>query len=175
MRNLSTLVAVVALAGSTLAGADATALPRNEAGFVSFTGVVKAPGLTSAQIYSNAMFFVARAYKSSTHVIKLDDKESGRLIVKGTIQEPSGLISMGFDFTLTIEVKDERYRWTIDQILQKIPDSDGTFPIEMRLNKDGVGTLGFKASIERLRVDLVSIGRELADSILKQTKAKDDF
>lgn len=65
-----------------------------------------------------------------------------------------------FPFTLTVEVKDGRYRWTVDQVKYS-PNGPGDVPIETKLTKEGVGIFGLKAVFERFRKDLLALGSKL--------------
>jgi hypothetical protein len=88
-------------------------MPRDEAGHYVLQDVVQAEGATAAELYGRARAWVANTYGSANRVVQLDDPESGRMIVKGTIHTRwVGAILIG-GHTLTIEVKDGRYRYVM--------------------------------------------------------------
>lgn len=103
----------------------------------------------------------------------MDDPENGRLLCKGSWQENYGLTeTVWFNFSLTVEVKDGRYRWTVDQVYYA-PNGGKGAPIEGYLNKDGVGKVGLKAVFERFRQHMLELGEEVGKA-MNATKG-DDF
>lgn len=85
-----------------------------ETHLVAYTGVVEAPGATQAQLYDRAYEWVAKNYNSAQRVIQMQDKESGKLIVKGR----TSAYFKGHDFgwithTLSLYMKDGKYRYDI--------------------------------------------------------------
>jgi hypothetical protein len=58
---------------------------------------------------------VSKAYVSAESVLDLEDREAGRLVGKGVISLP-GMGSYIVRHVLTVEVKDERYRYTLDKV-----------------------------------------------------------
>ena len=87
---------------------------------IAYSEVVYVDSLTSKQVlFSRAREWFAKAYKSSTNVIQMEDKESGKIVGKALItvymttvfgsHEESGNIN----YTITIYVKDGRYKYEI--------------------------------------------------------------
>lgn len=72
--------------------------------------------LPKDDIYIRARSWVATTFKSSQHVIQMEDKDAGRIICKGNFPHPAKnvfgntLCFEAIHFTLTIDVKDGRYR-----------------------------------------------------------------
>ena len=95
--------------------------PRDPAtGKYQFTEVLQVEGVPAAELYSRAKAWGAVAYRSMKDVEQLDDKDAGRLILKGMFTARLGSNSAwGFgtdvdvNHTLTIEVKDGRYRYLL--------------------------------------------------------------
>jgi hypothetical protein len=157
------IVMLVALCQFTILAKDkeeAQPFPRDEKGNIVFQGVVEVPGVSATDLYARAKFWAAKAFISAQDVIQLDDPASGRLVLKGSYEEIyMGSQRMWFNFTMTIEVKDEKYRWTIDQL-----DEQGH---SLYLNKEGVGIVGRKAVYERFRKALITISEELKVEMTK--------
>lgn len=87
---------------------------------ITYEGVVQVPGATKADLYARAHDWVARSYRSANDVLQLQDKDAGHLIVKGFTR----VASKGSDFglvrhTLTIYVKDGRYKYTITDLIHE--------------------------------------------------------
>jgi hypothetical protein len=89
-------------------------LPKDEkTGAFSYQEVVIIDGINSGELYSRAKAWIAETYRSANDVIQLDDKESGRLIVKGSFRITYYMNPAWVYHTLTLEVKDGRYRYTL--------------------------------------------------------------
>lgn len=86
------------------------------------TNVIEVPETNKEILYDRAKVWVARIFRSANDVIQLDDKGNGRLIAKGNINYPAPAFVPGtnydgrFDFMLTIEVKDGKYKYTIEDV-----------------------------------------------------------
>ena len=88
--------------------------------------------LSKEVLFSNAQEWIAKTFGDYKSVIQFEDKESGKLILKGKsgVDYVENHSSSGFSimmveemikYTITIECKDNRYRYTIsDFIIEKI-------------------------------------------------------
>lgn len=86
---------------------------------ISYTEVVFVDSLSNKQeLYSRAREWFAKAYKSSTNVIQMEDKESGKIVGKALMQvyakalgtnHPSGYIN----YTISVDMKDGRYKYEV--------------------------------------------------------------
>jgi len=84
---------------------------------ISYSEVVNVDSLSKKQeLYSRAREWFARAFKSSTNVIQMEDKENGKIVGKALMQVyhkalgsnyPSGCIN----YTVSIYLKDGRYKY----------------------------------------------------------------
>jgi hypothetical protein len=110
-----TLLAVgCAGTGSLPPGADVKhPIPVNdETGKFFYRGIVEVPGISKTALHRRAKAWVAQGYRSAPHVLKLDDPEGG-LIIKGQYQVPFMFGKYAVYHTLTIDLKDGRYRYTL--------------------------------------------------------------
>lgn len=91
-------------------------LPTDSNGRVEYQGVVEADK-TQEEIHSAAREWAARNFKSAQNVIQLDDKEAGNLIAKGNLGRYTVSLAGYYtvNFTLQVESKDGRFRYTLDQ------------------------------------------------------------
>lgn len=81
---------------------------------VAYTGVVEVPGATQAQLYSRAYEWVAKTFNSAQNVIQMQDKESGKIIVKGVVKAYNKKYDEGYNsFTLSLYMKDGKYKYDI--------------------------------------------------------------
>lgn len=114
------LLAVGLLLAGTAAQAQKTVeapvtLPTDpDTHLVDYSGVIEVPGITQAQLYSRAYEWVAKNYNSAQDVIQMQDKETGKIIVKGRTNayfkgHPFGWVT----HTLSIYVKDGKYKYDI--------------------------------------------------------------
>lgn len=93
--------------------------------------IVEVPNKTSKQLYFSAREWFALNFKSATDVLKMDDPEAGKLIGKGSAHisdsysMSGGLISVPItmdwypNFTITVAVKDGKYKCDINEIFIK--------------------------------------------------------
>lgn len=92
-------------------------LPKDEAtGKITWQDVIEVPGVSSDELFSRATAWVATAYKSANDVIQMSDRAGGKLIVKGLESHTFGGLAPFTYYvrhSVTIEVKDGRYRYTI--------------------------------------------------------------
>jgi len=107
--------------------------PVNSKGEIEFSEVVDINNFNKDLLFSNAKEWVATTFGDYKRVIQYEDKEEGKLILKGASDIPyiAGSISERLEFTITIECKDEKYRYKISDI-------------DILLNLDIVGLSGSK-------------------------------
>ncbi len=95
-------------------------------GKINFTEVVKEDSLNQEQLYSNAKEWFAKTFNSANDVLQMDDKSSGKLIGKGLsmITIPMGITNVPEKmwFTVIIEVKNGRYRYSFTDITFESPE-----------------------------------------------------
>ncbi|MFN4811913.1 MAG: DUF4468 domain-containing protein, partial [Bacteroidota bacterium] len=114
IRQLFFFSALVLLSVSTAFGQKKTpSLPIDSStSKITYSEVVYFDSLANKQeLFSRAREWFAKAYKSSTNVIQMEDKESGKIIGKALMQvyhralgsdQPSGYIN----YTISIYIKD---------------------------------------------------------------------
>ena len=87
-------------------------------GRINYTGVDSVHGANSGELYNRAKGYLAQVFPNFKDVVKLDDREMGKLSVRGIFQTPirgKGLIGTTYEFyaRINIEVKDGRYRYEV--------------------------------------------------------------
>jgi hypothetical protein len=104
---------------------------------VTYKNVVQMKG-TSAELYDRAYRWVNKYYKNPTGVIKKADKQQGILECVSNIpiytlaKDGTTRVSAGYVYyTLTIEARENRYRYTITNLYKK---EQAQFPIEKWLD-----------------------------------------
>lgn len=86
---------------------------------LTFTEVVEVDSLSQKQIFNLSKEWFAHSFNSAQHVIQYDNAEEGKVIGKGTFKykgKPmvSGTAATGpVTFTITIEAKDNKYKYTL--------------------------------------------------------------
>ncbi len=69
--------------------------------------------LTQAEAYTRLRRWAAQTYSSAGEVIQMDDAASGTLVVKGAeLVSRNGIDSFPLGYTLTMDVRDNRLRFT---------------------------------------------------------------
>lgn len=95
---------------------QAAETPRDEeTGRFQYQEVVEVENASAGELYSRAKAWIATAYRSANDVIQLDDSAQGRLIAKGKFSITYYMESAWIRHTLTIEVKDGRFRYTLSE------------------------------------------------------------
>ena len=168
------MLPVLAMAAVVSAAGPAKPFPRDDKGNVRFQEVVPVEGATLAELHARAKLWAARTFKSAKDVIQLDDQQAGRLILKAAHRDVyGGTEPVWYNFTLTVESKDGRYRWTLDQV-EYSPSPGRGWPIERELTKQGIGVFTRTAIHERFRLAAVALGTDLAVA-MKTPDSKDEW
>jgi hypothetical protein len=96
--------------------------------------------LTKDQLYTKAKLWIANTFKDSKSVIEIDDKENGQIVGKGNFVvnytyalTPS---TCRFNFTVRIDLKDNKYRLQLYNIIGEFAANYET-PIEEIPNQYG--------------------------------------
>lgn len=92
---------------------------KSKDGKYVFEEIVSVPDATASQLYGKAKLFFANTFNSSKSVIQSDDPSNTTIIGKGIIvnKEDQGYGGIYFNFTLQIQTKDGKYRYTISDIV----------------------------------------------------------
>ncbi len=150
---------VIGLAAAAQDAAPAKPFPRYE-GKVLFQDVVPVDKASSPKLYARAKAWIGAAFSKSAMAVQIDDQANGVLVARVTHDEYyGGRLPVGFNFTITIEVRDGRYRWSFDQIEY----DPGTYsaPIEAELTPGGTGVYGREEIFESFRQYLAALATDL--------------
>jgi hypothetical protein len=115
LKTLLSLLTTATIAAVASAGeADLPRPPRDqESGRFLYQEVITVEGVGAAELYSRARAWLATAYRSAKDVIQLDDAAAGRLIARGNFGVTYYMSDAWVRHTLTIEVKDGRFRYNL--------------------------------------------------------------
>lgn len=98
----------------------------NTTGLVTYSGVIIADSTTKDELYNRAKEWIVLTYNSAKDVIQLDDKTNGKLICKGTFKVSHVMGDVWYiDHTLKLEFKENKWKYTITQILYSSYDCVG--------------------------------------------------
>lgn len=88
---------------------------------IHYEGVVPVDNANANDLFTRGKLFIAENYVSSPDVTKLEDKDSGILLIKALFSiAHNNLVSRGrVSYSLKIETKDNRYKYTITNIRYK--------------------------------------------------------
>lgn len=136
--------------------------PRGADGKYAYQGTVEVEGVPASELYSRARAWAANAYRSMNDVQQLDDKDAGRLILKGNFRAGRGGLVLVWH-TLTIETKDDRYRYLLTDFETSVPSvgSVERQPLERSHDRPGKTFLA--------EVDVLASG--LIDSLMSAMSA----
>ena len=146
--------------------------PRDKAGNITFQDVVTVGGASVDDLYIRAMKWTTHAYVSAKDVTHMADKKLGIVIAKGWFDDTiMGAATVITGHTLVIEVRDGKYRCTID----RLPWSSGKLigygvPLETCFKSGDTPDLGLRGSLERTRGRLFDMIDSLRVAMVKPTE-----
>jgi hypothetical protein len=93
---------------------------------------------TKQDAYTKTLEWIAKSFGSSEAVIQFKDPEQGKIIGKGIVSVNYGIVPIDTFFTLTIELRDNRVRFTFENMYPEphevlLPDR---MPLDTRLQLD---------------------------------------
>ncbi len=112
-------------------------LPLNDEKKIEFFEIIEVPGKTQSQLFSTAKQWIAENYKSAKDVIQLDDKEAGKLIVKGFGQyhteQNRAYVGYYFDLWHTIKIfcKEGKVRFAITDLVEQVEINSDFYLFDM--------------------------------------------
>lgn len=119
-------------------------IPFNDEGKVEFIEIISFDSIGKEELFINSQEWVVNAYNSANDVIQMNDKEAGKLIVKGIHQYNNALIGdLNLHHTLSVSVKDGKIRVSLSNLVFKfiLAKADIEVPFEDTANnlykKDG--------------------------------------
>lgn len=131
-------------------------------------GVVQIDSTDKKTLYSSAMAWVALGYKSSKDVIQLSDMESGRIIIKGAFKTNIYMKSGFIYHTLTLEFKDNRYRYTYSDLSYYSSGSG-----EMSFDKGGMISKG--TAVKSAQSSMQKAIDSLTEYLISKKAISDDW
>nr|WP_298935670.1 DUF4468 domain-containing protein [uncultured Dyadobacter sp.] len=105
---LSFVVALVMPVVPSLVTAQSVELPKSADGKVTFEQIAESE-LSKDALYKNAQTWITRTFGDYKTVVQFEDKEAGRVILKG-ISKLEQLLYTDFRFAITIDTKAKKYR-----------------------------------------------------------------
>jgi hypothetical protein len=150
---------------------------------VAYAEVVTVDSISKDELYTRAREWFAKTYRSSQSVIQMDDKSSGKIVGKGSERGQvyaAPLIYNPFTerYTISITVKDNKYRYEITDFTTQVDRNQYGTPPELPLydfaynqkwkSSDGTYRKVVKGYIEKTAY----IGSSLSESLKKAMSAK---
>jgi hypothetical protein len=101
---------------------------------VTYQDVVDIPGKTQKEIHNALRIWFLETFKNSEKVIELDDKENGIIAGNGVFRiyakYMTAITSQYVNFSLRFDIKDEKFRYTISNIIMESETVRYRNPIE---------------------------------------------
>lgn len=88
-------------------------IPTDDSGNYLFQQVIEVPGKTAAELYSQSKVYFAEQFKSANDVVQSEDPNTHTIIGKAWSAIDLGIAQAKLWYTLKIETKDGRYRYSI--------------------------------------------------------------
>ncbi len=109
-----------------------------------------------AELYVLCMDWVVKSFKSAKAVIQYQDKEAGKIVGKGIMVVKYGMgIPMDTHFTLTIEVKDNKIRASVEDAFILVSVSGNSS--ESRLDSDFAINKCLRPAVDNLYASLYAM------------------
>ncbi|WP_159456082.1 DUF4468 domain-containing protein [Chitinophaga eiseniae] len=145
------LISTRTVIAQTEADGNLGALPTL-GGLIFYSGVDSVDGVKKDDLYNRAKSHLSTVFPNFKDVVKLDDKDLGKLVVRGmftTTPKGNGIIVSYIEFiaTTTIMVKDGRYRFEI---------SDFVHPVNSYLSYQGLEQIMFNKKTTEKRSPLIN-------------------
>lgn len=108
-------------------GLVAPSLKAQEVTPLTYSEVIQVDGVSKDELFSRAKLFFVNTYNNATKVIQNEDKDSGIIAGKAITSDNiiigkfsgSGATDAPATYTITLAVKDGRYKYTITDIVQE--------------------------------------------------------
>lgn len=125
-----------------------------DTGLITYTEVVEVEG-TAQELYIKAKEWFVNAYRDSKSVIQVDSKDEYKIIGKGVLLIPFGGHGRKIWHTVTIQCKDDRYKYTIDNIIIDWVTDGRNTRLEDYKKGMGFGVQKFKSKIHLQTTKLI--------------------
>ena len=113
MKKVQFLIITIVLISST--SYCQSTLPIKD-GKVTYTNVINVDSVRKDELFVRAKKWFATTYKSANDVIQMDDKDAGEIVGKGNMQIKYYARNPRIRHTITISVKDGKYRYIISDL-----------------------------------------------------------
>lgn len=175
-RTILTLLALLPLLafGQSKLDSAIAKLQYNTDGKIFFQKTIE-PQLSKAELFKNAKKWIAINYKDYKSVVKLEDEPNGLIIFKGLSIIPDHFMPYKYEYTVEINMKDNKARIKVYDILNLTYDSPRATTIEkttaiQKARTDKNRELGASAINEQIQL-FQSLLERIANGII----IKDDF
>ena len=153
--------------------------PINEkTGKISYEGVVKIDGASQSDLYVKANEWFVNAFNSANSVIQMQDKESGKIMGKGSIPVTRmGYPAGYFYFTVKFTAREGRYKYVITDIYHDEKDLKSSGGAMENEKPDCSSMLMLKRQWKKLKIQADNQFIELSSNLanhMQDTASEDD-
>lgn len=135
-------------------------LPKDKNGEIEYSQIIQVDSASDQTLFSRAKLFCAQYFNSSTDVIKLEDSKTFTIVAKGLLNRNyTNPFNKSFGgnvkFTLTIQAKSGKYRYSINDLYHSDPHPNGDYSGgSLLLEKPACGTLFMtKKAWQKIKLD----------------------
>jgi len=146
--------------------------------YTSLEKIVNVPGANKDEIFDQTKIFIAENFRSAKAVMEYENKEKGTIIGNGSIQYPAedgmaavALANWRTNFTIRVDIKDEKFRCTFSNIKVAWPAS---YNPTVGARPAGERPIGFEQESVNIKNGLLKIPDEIALHVTKK-KTKDNW
>lgn len=163
MRTLTLILLMCSITSFAQTGLNEIKLPLQNSK-VTYTEIINVDSANKTELYTRAKDWIARSFKASKNVIQLDDKEDGRIALRGALDDYT-------DFYLSLTLKDGKYRYELTDVECAIFIGDNKRSIEAIYQDflDGkrkkIYGLSLKSIDKKVQSLLTSLKSQMAKSI----------
>lgn len=117
--RLFVLISILSISCDLLYAQDElykTELPLNDYNRIEFVEVIEVPNKSLEEIYILSKEWIVENYKSANDVIQMDEKDAGKIIVKGIFVYNDMGIDFNYHHTLKVDLKDAKVRISLGNL-----------------------------------------------------------
>lgn len=144
-------------------------------GKITLTEVVQTEGISKDELYTRAREWYAHTFKNAESVLQMDDKEAGKLIGKGFSHSSKDAFT-DIWYTISVSVKDGRYKYEVSDIYYRNISSGTTFTTSIEnYYSEGVVKAAHQRRYEATTESLYTLLQSLNAAMNKKASKKDDW
>lgn len=148
---------------------------------ITYTEVVQVKGVPKELLYDRAREWFARYFNSAESDVRLDDFETGKLIVKSFVPYEKGGVYYHLLYTISLNIKPGRFRYELNDFQLQNTEMDDKKPVyAMYMNPDDIRDNGVRTGknlklYEKISETAATVSTALKKALSKPLSVGSDF